>query len=104
MLLLEKRLVLLVTFLGLGLLQYWAARGIRDIGLPSILRVLLIMGYVVFTYTVAAEMITPYLQRTIRGVHGSLRQKKGAVAGVITALAMLAMLFWGYYSTYASGG
>lgn len=100
MLWLEKRLVLLVTFLALGLGQYWASVMVRSVALPAPWRAALIMGFVVFSYTLAAEAVTPYLQRAIRGVHGSLKPHHGALAGVGIALGLLALLYWGYLQTY----
>ena len=100
MLWLEKRLVLLVTFLGLGLFQHWAGRGIESVSLAKPWKIALLMGYVVFSYTVAAELVTPYLQCAIKGMHGSLKPSRGALAGTITALVMVVLLYLGYSASY----
>jgi len=100
MLWLEKRLVLLVTFLALGLGQHWAGRAVDAVGLAPGWKVLLIMAYVVFSFTIAAEAIVPYLQRMIKGMHGSLKPSRGAAAGVAVALALLVLLYFGYFKSY----
>lgn len=104
MLWIEKRMVLLVTFLGLGLFQTWVGRGIDKISLQPFWKTALLMAYVVFSYTVAAEFVTPYVQRVIKGLHGTLKPSRGALAGIATALALLAVLYWGYYRTHYPSG
>ncbi len=99
MLWIEKRLVLLVTFLALGLWQHWVGRAVDAVDLAPRWKTVFLMACVIFSYTIAAEVVTPRLQGLIKKVHGSLKPARGAAAGILVAIVLLALLFFGYFKS-----
>ena len=89
---------LLLLNLCNAIISYKAAT-IRD----GMLRTAFIIGMVLFGSSLAAFLIAPGIQATVRWLHGGSRQR-GGVAGEVAFLAALGLLvFWLYFRVYTIG-
>jgi multisubunit Na+/H+ antiporter MnhB subunit len=91
-----------VGFLTMNLGSEWLARYLKSeaVGLGPAGRALFRMVVLGLAFAIAADLIHPYLQGYLKRLHGALRPGRGATAGVLGALALVAALYFGYYYTY----
>jgi hypothetical protein len=93
-----------VCFLAFCLGSEWFARAVlKDpavTGLGHAERTLVRMFVLGLAFALAVDVIKPWLLRTVRKVHGAVRGGRGAFAGVLVALLLMAAVFAGYYFTY----
>ncbi len=98
---LQRWLLLVVAFLSVGLGEEWLTNMLQAAGWRSRwLKALVIMLVVGVAYALAAEVLAPYLHKSVRKMHGAVKPGRGALAGVIGALALLAAVYLGYYFTF----
>jgi len=97
---LERWLLLALGFVTIGLgEELLTAVLARRVGSPW-LRALVIMVAVGIAYALAAEVFAPRIRKSIRKVHGAVKPGRGAAAGVVGAVLLLAAAYAGYYFTY----
>ena len=97
---LQRWLLLVVSFLALGLGEEWVTSLLRGAGWSRWLKALIIMLVVGLAYALAAEVLAPYLHRSVRKMHGAVRPGHGLLAGMIGAVLLLVAVYLGYYFTF----
>jgi hypothetical protein len=96
----QRWLLLLVGLLGIGLGEELLTN-LLQISVPNRwLRALLIMLIVGIAYGLAAEVLAPRLNRSIRSVHGAVKPGRGVLAGIAAAIGLLVAIYLGFYFTY----
>ncbi len=88
----------LVLDLGSEHLQNWLQNSSVRLGHAQ--RALLLMLVSGIAFTLASDLLQPYLQKTIKKTHGMIRPSRGAAGSLIGALALLVAIYFGYYFTF----
>jgi len=91
-----------VSFLAMTLGSEWLARYLKSeaVGLGPAGRALFRMAVLGIGFWIAADLVRPYLQGYVKRLHGAVRPGRGAAAGVLGALLLMAAVYLGYYYTY----
>lgn len=93
-----------VCFLTMSLGSEWLSRWLKEAAPTmnhhqSTLFRILVLG---IAFSIAANLVRPYLQSYVKRVHVAVRPGSGALAGIIGALILMVAVYFGFYYTYSN--
>jgi hypothetical protein len=98
--LLQKWILLLSGFLILGLGAEYLTLFLQKFIHNKWALALSIMVVVGVVFTLAAEALSPTVDRSIKELHSTVKPGKGQLAGILAALLLLGGVYLAYYFTY----
>jgi H+/Cl- antiporter ClcA len=98
----ERWMLLLVSFTLVGLGEELVNRFLQANVSHSRpwSRALAIMVVVGIAYTLAAEVLSPQVSKSIRKVHEAVKPGRGGLAGICGAVVLLGLVYLGYFLVY----
>jgi hypothetical protein len=91
-----------ICFLTMSLGSEWLSRWLQS-EVPATnhaYKVLFRMAVLGVAFSIAADLIRPHMQAYVKRLHVAVRPGRGALGGLLGALALLVAVYFGYYFTY----